>query len=245
MAVTNTDKDHDTLMIEAMTTYMTECMSGHDPSHNPAHVHRVVGLAQQILKGEQAVHPETPYDQTVVTLAAILHDIGDRKYLPATVTAGSVDPKRMVHDVLAARGMDPRLAERVQTIVSNVSYSNEIKDPARVRSLIDQEGYVELAIVQDADRLDAIGAVGIARTFTYLGAQGPKIKPGERWEMDQSIEHFGDKLETLEGMMKTETGRAMARERTRRLVEFRTWWEDETGPLFPSDLDKLTTEDYI
>jgi uncharacterized protein len=239
MAVTNTDKDNnDRLLIEAMTAYMTECMSNHDPSHNPAHVHRVVALAQQILKSEQALRPELPYDKTVVTLAAILHDIGDRKYLPAAVTAtigegqrSSFDPKRMVYDVLGSKGADPLLAGRVQTIVSNVSYSNEIKNPAAVRSLISQEGYAELAIVQDADRLDALGAVGIARTFTFLGAQGKKMRPGEPWEMDQSIEHFGEKLEKLEGMMKTETGRAMARERTRRLIEFRKWWEDEMGPV--------------
>jgi HD superfamily phosphodiesterase len=94
--------------------------------------------------------------------------------------------------------------------------------------LIDEEGYVELAVVQDADRLDALGAVGIGRCFTFLGAQGKKyLGPGEPWDMNNAIAHFQEKLVRLEGMMKTQTGREMARVRTQRLVEFRKWWEEE------------------
>ncbi|BDD62841.1 hypothetical protein MPDQ_004745 [Monascus purpureus] len=220
-------------LIKAMTAYMTDCMSGYDPSHNPAHVHRVVALSHRILQGEIARHAdaESLYDKTIITLAATLHDIGDRKYLPAS-NSSQIDPNRIVHDVLISHGADPVLAERVQTIVSNVSYSNEIRHPDKVRALIDTEGYRELAIVQDADRLDAIGAVGIARTFTFLGAQVSKRTANQRWELDESIEHFGDKLERLEGMMKTDTGRDLARERTRRLREFKKWWIEETGDCF-------------
>lgn len=90
--------------------------------------------------------------------------------------------------------------------------------------------------MQDADRLDAIGAVGIARTFTYLGSQGEKRKEKsdqKPWELEESIEHFGDKLEKLGGMMKTDTGKEIARERTRRLKVFKEWWVDETA-LFSS-----------
>jgi uncharacterized protein len=239
-------------LISAMTAYMTTCMSGHDPSHNPAHVHRVVKLAHEILTSERArshtkfssdenVPGEKSYDDTIITLSAILHDIGDRKYLPAltAATTKQIEPTRMVYDVLIAHGADATVAERVQTIVSNVSYSNEVKNPERVRELVRTEGYRELAIVQDADRLDALGAVGIGRCFVYLGSQGEKRRPkagmnGENgeypaWEMEESIEHFVEKLERLEGMMKTETGREMAKVRTQRLIEFRKWWEEETG----------------
>ncbi|QKX53286.1 uncharacterized protein TRUGW13939_00364 [Talaromyces rugulosus] len=216
-------------LIKAMTVYMTTCMSGHDPSHNPTHVLRVVHLAHTILEGELSRHSTTTqYDRDIITLAATLHDIGDHKYLPEP-TDTKIDPKQMVFNTLVAHGADASLAERVQTIVSNVSYSNEIKNPAAVRALIADERYRELAVVQDADRLDAIGAVGIARTFTYLGSRQQKGAPGQRWELDESIEHFGEKLEKLEGMMKTDTGREMARERTRRLREFKTWWMEETG----------------
>lgn len=215
-------------LIQSMTVYMTSCMTGHDPSHNPTHVKRVVRLALTILDGELARHPDSAslYDRDIITLAATLHDIGDHKYLPPA--SAQVDPKQMVFHELTAHGADAALAERVQTIVSNVSYSNETKNPAAVRALLDDVRYRELAVVQDADRLDAIGAVGIARTFTYLGSREKK-GAGQRWELDESIEHFDEKLEKLEGMMKTDTGREMARERTRRLREFKAWWYEETG----------------
>ncbi|KAL2007954.1 hypothetical protein VTN00DRAFT_7936 [Thermoascus crustaceus] len=225
-------------LIETMTGFVTEVMSGHDPSHNPAHVYRVVSLAHTILEAERALHPHEmwDYDETVVTLGALLHDIGDKKYLPAAeataaAEAAQTDPKRMVYHALVEKGgADRALAEKVQTIVSNVSYSNEVKNPERIRRLIFEDGYRELAIVQDADRLDALGAVGIGRCFTFLGAHGLKHVPdGGTWEMDGAIEHFTDKLEKLEGMMKTDAGREMARVRTQRLREFKSWWEEETS----------------
>lgn len=219
-------------LYKAMSTFVDNCMSGHDPSHNPAHVHRVVNLATTILKAEQALHPTKQYNATVIKLAALLHDIGDRKYLPNLVsTTGSqteeaLDPSTMVQTALLKHDAPPDLAQRVQTIVSHVSYTTECKDRSKIQSLINGD-FPELAIVQDADRLDAIGAIGIGRTFTFLGAQGKKFAGEGKWEMGNSIEHFGEKLELLEGMMKTETGREMARVRTERLRVFRGWWEEE------------------
>ena len=104
--------------------------------------------------------------------------------------------------------------------MSAVSYSAEIKNPSLTKQTL--EAHPELAIVQDADRLDAIGAVGIGRTFTYGGAKGSR-------EMDDTIDHFTEKLEKLEEMMKTEEGRRMAVARTKRLRMFRGWWEEEVG----------------
>lgn len=232
-----TSKQFDTLYA-SMVEFVHTCMSGHDPSHNPAHVHRVAALADTILEAEQALHPTRQYDAAVVKLAALLHDIGDRKYLPNLASArskdtpegddmGTVDPTTMVQVALLQHGAPSDLASKVQTVVSHVSYTTECKNPSVIRQLIDQEGYPELAIVQDADRLDAIGAIGIGRTFTFLGAQGKKFAGDGKWEMGNSIEHFGDKLEKLEGMMKTDTGRKMAQVRTERLRMFRGWWEEE------------------
>ncbi|WEW58773.1 hypothetical protein PRK78_004241 [Emydomyces testavorans] len=218
-------------LISRMQAYVTTQMRNHDPSHNPAHVTRVVRLAHRLLAAERARGTSIPYNDTIITLAALLHDIGDRKYLArdSSSSGAQEDPRTVVRDTLIHSGSDPILAQKVQTIVSNVSYSTEIKNPAFVQRLISENGYPELAIVQDADRLDAIGAVGIGRCFTYLGAKGPR--PGAdgplRWELDEAVEHFGEKLVKLESMMKTDSGRDMARERTLRLQEFMRWWRQE------------------
>ena len=217
-------------LYNSMSTFVDTCMSGHDPSHNPPHVHRVVSLAMRILSAEQALHPEKGYSGAVVKLAALLHDIGDRKYLPNLAEGSNaleLDPKTMVQHALLQQGAPVELAVRVQTIVSHVSYSTECKDPTVIQRLIEEDGYKELAIVQDADRLDAIGAIGIGRCFTFLGAQGKKFAGPDGWVMDNAIEHFADKLVKLESMMKTDTGRKMARARTERLNVFTSWWEEE------------------
>ncbi|KAF3484161.1 uncharacterized protein GIQ15_03485 [Arthroderma uncinatum] len=204
-------------LIERISAFVANHMAGHDPSHNARHVSRVVRLAQTILAKEKARDVSIAYDETVVTLAAWMHDIADRKYLPKPTDGGEQ--------------AEPRVAQRVQKIVSHVSYSTEIKDPSVVQHLISSEGgYPELAIVQDADRLDAIGAVGIARCFTYLGAKSKApSKDGPEPDLGDAIEHFEEKLVKLEGMMKTVTGREMARERAFRIKEFQRWWADETG----------------
>ncbi|BAE55814.1 HD superfamily hydrolase [Aspergillus flavus] len=239
-------------LIPEISAFVTKCMAAHDPSHNPQHVHRVVSLANQILARETARNTSsssssssTIYNAEVVHLAALLHDIGDRKYLSqvaaisesiqgkqqgatatTTTNAEAVDPERLVYHVLLAHGVGEDVAEKVQMIVSHVSYTTERAKPEEVKRLI-ADGYPELGIVQDADRLDAIGAVGIGRCFTFLGAKGKNFCPEGMWVMDNAIEHFEEKLVRLEGMMKTETGREMAKVRTARLREFQEWWADE------------------
>ncbi|OAL71025.1 HD superfamily hydrolase [Trichophyton violaceum] len=221
------------LLIERISAFVAKHMAGHDPSHNARHVSRVVRLAQTILEEEKTRNPSITYDETVVTLAAWMHDIADRKYLPKpTDGASKINPNTIIYDTLISHHADQSIAQKVQTIVSNVSYSTEIKDPSAVQRLISPEdGYPELAIVQDADRLDAIGAVGIARCFTFFGARSKSTgKEGDKEpDLDDAIEHFNDKLVKLEGMMKTVTGREMARERAFRIEEFQRWWADETN----------------
>ncbi|KAK2765418.1 hypothetical protein FQN54_008266 [Arachnomyces sp. PD_36] len=223
-------EDKTSPLISSISTYVSSKMADHDPSHNPTHVSRVVSLALNLLSSETR-RTNHPYDKNIIHLSALLHDIGDRKYLPPpppseTHLSESERAANLVRSVLLEHGADAELAEKVQVITSNVSYSTECKDPERIRELVRE--YPELGIVQDADRLDAIGAVGIGRCFTFLGAKG-KGKNGEEWELGNAITHFGEKLERLEGMMKTESGREMAKARTERLREFRRWWEEETG----------------
>lgn len=198
----------DPALIAKVTDYIKVYMANYDPSHDYSHIKRVVHLAQTI----QAQVPNTNRD--IVTLAALLHDVGDRKYLKP-----GEDASRMIFEVLTSLGASEALAEKIQTVCLGVSYSSEIKDLGRVQALIRE--HPELAVVQDADRLDAIGAVGIGRAFTFGGAKGRGL--------EDSIGHFEEKLLKLEGMMKTDVGRAMARERTERMRLMREWWLQETG----------------
>ncbi|CCD44441.1 putative hd domain-containing protein [Botrytis cinerea BcDW1] len=201
-------------LIAQVTAFVEKYMSAYDGSHDFNHIRRVVGLAHRIykeLKAERTGGPEL--DLQVVTLAALLHDVGDKKYL-----LPGQDSNTLVLSTLLSFGAEETLAVKVQRIVLGVSYSSEIKDLASVRGMI--EKYPELAVVQDADRLDAIGAIGIGRTFTFGGAKGAR-------NMGETIQHFEDKLEKLGGMMKTAPGKRMAEERTKRLATFKEWWEEE------------------
>lgn len=189
-----------------------------DASHDIQHVLRVRNNALKILEKEQGRRKATgltALNPLVVHLSALLHDVDDKKYRSSS-TATLEEPQVITF----MNTLAPELAAKVYEIVEGVSYSSEVRDPAKVLQIM--ERYPELAIVQDADRLDAIGAVGIGRCFTFGGARGA---PG----MGAAIEHFEDKLLKLEGMMKTPTGKAIAAERTARIREFMAWWKDEGG----------------
>lgn len=197
-------------------------MAQYDASHDYTHIERVLHLATHILKVEAVANPATHYDPVIVALAALMHDVGDLKYQRIAKQAGYADPDTVVLQVLLDLGASLRQAMRVQTVVQHVSYSRETRDLAYVRRVLHH--HPELAIVQDADRLDAIGAVGIGRAFIYGAAN--KI-PTET--MNRTVKHFGERLERLEHLIKTEEGRRLATERTERLRLFREWWEEETN----------------
>ena len=217
----HTSRSNDDKIIETTINFVTSYFDNprFDASHDIQHVLRVRDNAMHILGKEQAAGAGSRVshsDPLVVHLAALLHDVDDKKYRSSAADA-STEPQVMVFVNTVA----PELASEVYEIVEGVSYSSEVKDPKKVIALIEQ--YPELAIVQDADRLDAIGAIGIGRCFTFGGARGTS-------GMGNAIEHFEEKLLKLEGMMKTETGKAMAAERSRRIREFMAWWTDEAGP---------------
>lgn len=129
MASTATHPDASSL-IPRVTEYARAYMANYDGSHDFNHIRRVVRLAQRIYASERALGTSDA-DHAVVTLCALLHDVGDKKYLREGESAES-----MVRDVLLGFGADPELAERVQAICLGVSYSSEIKDPAKVQRLI-------------------------------------------------------------------------------------------------------------
>ncbi|CAJ2502701.1 Uu.00g100950.m01.CDS01 [Anthostomella pinea] len=202
----------DKRLVNSVTEYVKNYMANYDGSHDFHHIERVLGLAKHI----DAHSPDVPErDAQVVVLSALLHDVGDKKYLKP-----GEDSSSLVYDLLISLGSNEKLARKVQTICLGVSYSSEVKDPARVQDLI--KSHPELAVVQDADRLDAIGSIGIGRLFTFGGARTQR-------SMDDSIQHFHDKLLKIQSMMKTEVGRKLAEERTQRMQEFLKWWGEEAA----------------
>lgn len=194
--------------------YVKKYMERYDSSHDFQHCLRVLALAKHILAEELKANPWKKLHKPAVLLGALLHDVGDKKYAQPGENA-----EQLVSDLLAKNGCPPRFIAKMSMIIENVSFSNEVKRPQLVKAII--AAHPELAIVQDADRLDAIGAVGIARTFAFGAVKAPDRG------LEGSIEHFTDKLEKLESMMKTETGKQLAQERTERLETFRQWWEEE------------------
>ncbi|KAL3417347.1 hd domain-containing protein [Phlyctema vagabunda] len=200
--------------INKITAYVKEYMSQYDGSHDFNHVKRVLALAENILSSENqsGVKPKIAYERTLVVLGALLHDVGDKKYLQP-----GQDASTLVRHLLVELGAQADLAARVQDLVLHVSFSGEKDNPQKVDGKIAE--IPELAIVQDADRLDAIGAVGVARCFAFTGARGGSL--------EGAIDHFGDKLVLLASLMKTESGRKMALARTQRLTEFKDWWDSE------------------
>ena len=202
-------------LISKVASSVEEYMSNpeFDSSHDFAHIRRVVALAKHIYATENGLRKRS--DQStgvlVVVLAALLHDVDDRKYAVERLR------KTSVHSILNQLEVDRNTAFAVEEVVKNVSYSEEVKNPNAVQKVLLQ--HPELAYVQDADRLDALGAIGTARCFTYSAAKGR--------DMNSSFDHFPEKLLRLESMMKTTTGQAIAAERTRRMREFLGWWKDE------------------
>ncbi|PWW72386.1 hypothetical protein C7212DRAFT_287667 [Tuber magnatum] len=206
----------DTPLITATKEFVRDYMSKYDSSHNYQHIERVLAQSLAILHATRASSPETRHDENLVILLALLHDVGDKKYSPVTATtAGPAE------NFLLSAGASPDLASLLQKLINNVSYSHEQANPQQVAELVRQ--YPELAIVQDADRLDAIGALGIGRTFTF-GAV--KAREGG---LGAVIRHFDEKLLKLADGMKTVEGRRVARERGERVRAFREWWREEVG----------------
>ena len=179
-----------------------------DTGHDWWHIHRVVKNALFIGKQEIA-------DPFIVELAALLHDIGDFKFHRGDETAGP----RITGKWLGDLGVDENTKSHVIEIVRDISFKGAgAISQSRMRTL-------EGKVVQDADRLDAMGAVGIARAFVYGGFTGreiynPYIKPRQHESFQEykdstgpTINHFYEKLLLLKELMNTETGRKMAQTR--------------------------------
>lgn len=183
--------------------------SGHDWWH----IYRVWKNAKAIAKQEEA-------DQFIVELAALLHDIADWKDHDGDLEAG---PKA-ASEWLQRLNVAPNSVEHVADIVRTISFKGA--------GVIDAMNSIEGKIVQDADRLDAMGAIGIGRTFTWGGSRArlmydPGQQPGEHLTFDDykknvghTVNHFYEKLLLLKDRMNTETGRKIAESRHKFMEEF-------------------------
>ena len=188
----------DDRIIEKAAAYVKELFAADAGGHGADHTLRVC-LAES----------GPGCDRTVTALAALLHDADDYKLFQ---TENNANARRF----LAENGVPAETAERVIAAVNQVSFSkNGTKTPDS------PEG----RIVQDADRLDAIGAVGIARTFAFGGEHGRS--------MEESVRHFYDKLLRLRDLMNTKPARALAEERHAFLEAFLAQYYKETGEEKP------------
>ncbi|KAJ6497476.1 hypothetical protein C8R45DRAFT_1211361 [Mycena sanguinolenta] len=215
------------LVVEAEQV-MKETMAKYDPSHDAFHVQRVRRTALALAN---AVSPKP--DLLVVELAAILHDILDKKYVSAEQAADPYGFFLPFFTSMAAKhGLDlvqDGRAREIAQIVDNVSWSTESK--LRKNNLWSEwhQNCVELHCVQDADRLDAIGAFGIMRCAAYSAAVNrPLYVPvDDPRANDSAIQHFHDKLVLIRDRLKTAPGKVLGEKRHNVLIAFIASVEEE------------------
>ena len=170
-------------VIEKAKDYAEELLGGNCGGHDLQHTLRVYGNALAIARTE----PDA--DIFVVSVAALLHDVDDYKIFNTT-------DYQNARNFLSSNGVSEELSQRIIETIDSVSFSkNRDRRPATI----------EGQIVQDADRLDALGAIGIARTFAFGGEQ--------KRPMEQTFRHFDEKLLLLKDMMNTEAAKTMAQKR--------------------------------
>jgi uncharacterized protein len=158
----------------------------YDPGHDFSHTIRVKKLALDIAKKEGG-------DLFIIELASILHDVDDKKF-------GNNNNNKI--KTFLKKYVDQNLEDKIMNIVLNISFKNGDS------SKLDKEG----KIVQDADRIDALGAIGIARAFLYAGHTKINIQ--------LTIEHFNEKLINLKNLINTKTAKKIAEERHKVIVKY-------------------------
>lgn len=208
--------------IDQTIIFVKKELEGAEAGHDWFHIQRVYNNALNLLKTEQA-------NEQVVVLGALLHDIADSKFHNGDETIG---PKKAM-EFMTSIDINDDVKEHVVKIIENISF----KGGNFNRTFQSKE----LEIVQDADRLDAIGAIGIARTFNYGGYKNnglydPEIQPKLKMTKKEyknhkgtTINHFYEKLLLLKDLMNTETGKKLAENRHQYmegfLEQFYNEWE--------------------
>jgi len=200
-------------LVERTAEHVRRALEGEGSGHDWWHIARVRATARRLALDEGA-------DTLVVELAALLHDLGDWKFHGGDDSVGP----RMTREWLEARGADADLVDHVCEIVAGVSFKGA-GEATPMRTL-------EGKVVQDADRLDAIGAIGIARAFAYGGHKGreihnPEVAPHLHATFEEyrtaegtTVNHFFEKLLLLRDRLNTEAARSLAEGRHRAMEAF-------------------------
>jgi uncharacterized protein len=202
-------------LVEKTIAYIKETLKGAEGGHDWFHTQRVFKNTLRLARDE-------PVDLLVVSLAALLHDVADAKFHGGDEKAGPKKARKFLNSLKIPK----KTVAAVVKIVEHISFKNELsKSKKRYYSK-------ELALVRDADRLDAIGAIGIARAFNYGGYRGrplydPDIAPKLKMSKSEykksegpTINHFYEKLLLLKDGMQTNTGKRLAEERHAFMLHF-------------------------
>ena len=207
-------------IIEKTIAFVKQKLENAEGGHDWFHIERVYKNALLIAKDEKC-------DEIIVKLGALLHDIADSKFHNGDETMG---PK-VASEFLESENVEESIIEHVINIINNISFKGG--------NFEKEFSSIELEIVQDADRLDAIGAIGIARAFNYGGYKNrqlynPQILPNlsmskEEYKNSKSptLNHFYEKLLLLKDKMNTNTGRKIAQNRHDFMETFLVQFDDE------------------
>lgn len=211
-------------IIENTIVFVKKTLKNAEGGHDWLHIERVYNNALLIAKDERV-------NTFIVALGALLHDIADAKFYEGDESIG---PK-MARDFLIEQSVSESLIQKIESIIRNISFKNFL-DKTNVSPLS-----LELQVIQDADRLDALGAIGIARAFNYGGFKNrvlfdPSIKPKLNQSKEEykkskapTINHFYEKLFLLKDKMNTKTGKKMAQERHEYMEHFLKQFYKEWG----------------
>ena len=193
--------------------FVKDKLNGAEAGHDWFHIERVWKLSQKIAKTENCQHE-------VVELAALLHDIADPKFHDGDETLAL----KISRDFLESQNVEEEIINQVLFIIQNISFKNRGEAPEILP--------IELKIVQDADRIDAIGAIGVARTFNFGGFKNnlmyhPDIAPKLNMSKEEykksngtTINHFYEKLLLQKDLMNTTEGKKIAEERHQFMLTF-------------------------
>ena len=202
-----------TSVIKAAETYVKDALAKEGTGHDWWHIVRVRNNAKLICKTEKA-------DKFIVDLAILLHDVGDRK-----VINKDEDDYSIAENFLQKNKVLPDMIEKIMFIIKNMSFSKTVGKKIDGISK-------EFQVVQDADRLDALGAIGVARAFSFGGSRGrlmydptqkiKKVKTSEDYKKgkNSTFHHFYEKLLLLKNLMNTKTAKKIAAKRHKYMEKY-------------------------